>query len=200
MTGLLLTLLLTGSALAEDATVSEPAVADAPEDDGSVSDEAETSRPTVELDLAGLIGERPVGIARAGVVFQSDASLSLSARLHGDGRVLGRMTGALDVLGGGSAHLTIGAFGGAVRPAGKPSVLAQGGGQIGLGYDDARFGLGYQARVGLTGFEARDLLVEHEVTGLWNVSERFAITGSWLRVSDGSPPEDLFGAGVRVRF
>ena len=90
-----------------------------------------------------------------------------------------------------------------------PTPSAQGNGprpsptnfcQIGLGSDDARFGLGYQARVGLTGFEARDLLVEHEVTGLWNVSERFAITGSWLRVSDGSPPEDLFGAGVRVRF
>jgi len=156
----------------------------------------------VQVGLTGLWGQGPAAAGRLMVHTRTDAYAGLDTRVHHDGRLLGRARTGLDVLGGGRAHLTLGAFGGATRGLGKDdaALRAQGGGELGLGYDDARVGLGWHGRLGVDGLQAGELLWESEVQGSWSVSRRVALTGTWLRTSGQDQPQDLFGAGVRASF
>lgn len=147
--------------------------------------------------------EGPATAARVNLSAKNDTFLQVDGRFHTNGRALGRVAAGVDVLGGGKAHLNLGAFLGTAGAWTEPRVVIspQAGGLIGVGYEGDRIGVGYQWRAGWGGGELDDLLTENELSASWRVQDEWRLTAAYLRLNPRKDTvENALAMGVSYSF
>lgn len=198
----MLLMLLLDTALA----AAPPDVPEVPEpvqkcqaDEAACEVDADEGSLDVVVEVEGLLTETgPLGAAELRLELPSDAWFGGSARLQ-DGSQLGRIEGGVDVLGGGKAHLRLGALAG-LEASGRAAPDAQVGGVIALGWTGEVIRLDGRLRTVFSGHKLETFTLEQEVQVGVRVVGPVSLTASWLRVGTGPTAVNGGGVGLGLRF